>query len=323
MRSGRVLHAASLLILLAATAAARAQTPPAPDAGKSDAGKSDAGKSAPASPDVLAATLRKVRDSGQIVLGYRSYALPFSYLDRRGVPVGYSLDICREIAADVVTALGESDLKTVLREVRVENEFAKLADGEVDLICSATTVTPERRQKAAFTPAIFNAGARLLVRKDAPIKGLADLAGHTVVATAGSTTLAALTQAIAAAKLDVHVVTEPDASHAFARLDSGGADALALNDIALHSLIATEEGGKQYAIVGERLTDSPYAIAYRQNDPDFAGLVQASFARMASQGLLAAFYDRWFVKRLPSGQKIDVPMGAKLQQDFTGMGDSD
>jgi glutamate/aspartate transport system substrate-binding protein len=300
MRSGRVLHAASLLILLGA-GAAQAQT--APD---------------PASPDALAGTLRRVRESGQIVLGYRSYALPFSYLDRRGEAVGYSIDICREIAADVATALAESDLKTVLREVRTEDEFARLADGAVDLICSATTVTPERRQKAAFSPAIFNAGARLLVRKDAPIAGLADLAGRSVVATAGSTTLAALTQAIATGKLDVHVLTAPDAGHAFALLD-----AMALNDIALQSLIATVEGGRQYKIVGERLTDSPYAIAFRQNDPDFAGLVQGSFARMASQGLLAAFYDRWFVKRLPSGQKIDVPMGTKLQQDFTGMGDGE
>src|SRR5687767_5199235 len=49
---------------------------------------------APAAAQELAGTLRKVRDSGSITIGHRESSIPFSFLDDRQQPVGYSMDIC-------------------------------------------------------------------------------------------------------------------------------------------------------------------------------------------------------------------------------------
>ena len=49
----------------------------------------------------LAGTLKKVKDTGTITLGYRESSLPFSYLNRRQQPIGYSIDLCREIVEDL------------------------------------------------------------------------------------------------------------------------------------------------------------------------------------------------------------------------------
>jgi glutamate/aspartate transport system substrate-binding protein len=292
--------AASLLLICAAVSA-HAQDAPAPDA--------------------LTGTLKKIHDSGQVVLGYRPDALPFSYRDRRGDPVGYTIDLCREIVTDIATATGGGDIRIVFQPVTVANQFAKLTDGTIDLDCGATTSTIERRRSVAFSPVIFVAGARLLVGRASPIHAWHDLAGHTVVATAGSTTASEVLRYLALRKLDARLITAPDATQSFHLLAAGEADAFATNDVLLASLIATAEEGRDFHIVGGALTYDPYAIAFRRGDPGFAAVIESSFARLADQGLLTDFYNRWFTRRLPTGERLDMPMTPQLRAVFAGLGD--
>ncbi len=56
----------------------------------------------------MADTLGRVRDSGVIKLGFREDAAPFSFRDSIGEPAGYTVDLCRAIAA-AVKALRMSD----------------------------------------------------------------------------------------------------------------------------------------------------------------------------------------------------------------------
>lgn len=274
-----------------------------------------------AGPDTLTGTLRKIRDSGQIVLGYRRDALPFSYVDRSGEPVGYTIDLCREIVADIAAAQGDADIRIVMRAVSTADQFASLADGKIDLDCGATTNNPERRRIAAFSPVIFVSGARLLVSRTSPIRAFRDLGGHTVVSVAGSTTAAALLRFVALQKLDARLVAEPDATQAFRLLAARGADAFATNDVLLYSLVASELGGREFHVVGGPLTYNPYAIAFRRDDPAFAASVVTTFARLAAQGQLTEFYDRWFTRRLPTGERLEVPISPQLQAVFRELGE--
>ena len=62
-----------------------------------------------------------------------------------------------------------------------------LVAGRIDLECGSTTINAERERQVAFSPVVFVAGTRLLVRRDSPVRGFSDLAGRTVVVTAGTT----------------------------------------------------------------------------------------------------------------------------------------
>ena len=55
----------------------------------------------------LTGTLKKVKDSGTLTIGYRENALPFSFTGSDGKPTGYSIDLCKEIAVAV-----QQDLKS-------------------------------------------------------------------------------------------------------------------------------------------------------------------------------------------------------------------
>src|SRR3954471_16979837 len=81
----------------------------------------------------IAGTLKKVKANGTITLGYRESSLPFSYLNRRNQPIGYSIDLCREIVEDVATELDGMDIRIAFAPVTAANRLQKVASGEVDL----------------------------------------------------------------------------------------------------------------------------------------------------------------------------------------------
>src|ERR1700755_666890 len=47
--------------------------------------------------DELTGTLRKIKETGVINIGYRDSSIPFSYLDDNQKPVGFAIDICLKI----------------------------------------------------------------------------------------------------------------------------------------------------------------------------------------------------------------------------------
>ena len=269
----------------------------------------------------LTGTLKKIKDRGSIVLGYRADALPFSYLNRRQQPIGYSVDLCQEIVDDVSAALDNMTVAIVYERVTAEDRFDKVLSGSVDLECGSTTANFQRRKQVAFSPIIFVSGTKLLVRRDAPIRSYRDLAGRTVAVTAGTTNETAIRALSDKQKLGWRIVAAPTQAQSFDLLQAGQADAFASDDILLYGLIATAKGGGDFHVVGDFLSYDPYGLMYRRDDPDFAAVVDRSFARLAKDRELTAFYNRWFLKRLPTGETLNVPMSPQLQEIFLVLGE--
>src|SRR5262245_32555450 len=73
----------------------------------------------------LSCTLKKIKATGTITLGYRESSLPFSYLNKRAQPIGYSLDLCREVIEQASTELDGMDIKVSLAPVTSADRFVK------------------------------------------------------------------------------------------------------------------------------------------------------------------------------------------------------
>ena len=57
-------------------------------------------------PAVLSGTLKKIRDSGVVTIGYREASFPFSYVTAGlAAPLGYSIDLCLGIVDEIVREL--------------------------------------------------------------------------------------------------------------------------------------------------------------------------------------------------------------------------
>src|SRR5215468_6921449 len=156
----------------------------------------------------LSGTLKKIKDTGTITLGYRENSLPFSYLNKRAQPIGYSLDLCHEIVEEASTELDGIDIKVALSPVTSADRLVKVKAGEIDLECGSTTSNLQRQKDVAFSPIFFVAGTKLMVPKASKVTSYRDLAGKTVVVTAGTTNEVALRALSEKQKLGINVVTE-------------------------------------------------------------------------------------------------------------------
>jgi glutamate/aspartate transport system substrate-binding protein len=271
-------------------------------------------------PDRLTGTLKKIKDSGVIRLGYRENSAPFAFSDPRGQPVGYSIDLCNAIVEEVIDELGGAEIRVEYQVVTPENRFSVLLAGEIDLECGSTTDNLERRKQVAFSPTIFVTGTKLLVRRDSPIKSVRDVQSRTVAVTRGTTNATAMQRLSDKQRLGMTFVTGADHKEAFELFAAGKAEALANDDVLLYGLLAETKSGAQYRVISDFLSYDPYGLMYRKDDPQFAQAVERTFRRLAESRELVWIYDRWFLKRLPSGVRLNLPISPQLQELFRVLG---
>jgi len=309
MKTQRFWRALALAGLLAAGATARADDAPAPPP-----------RAEPLAPAQLTGTLAKVRSSGTIALGYRDASIPFSYLNARNQPIGYSIELCKALVSSIEDAVNKS---LTIRWVPVtsDNRIDAVVSGNVDLECGSTTSNLERQQRVAFSPIIFVAGTKVMVKRGSPIRSFRDLAGKKVAVTAGTTNEKALRDLDARFKLGIQLQVVPDHAQGFALVASGRSDAFATDDVLLYGLIAENAGkGGQYDVVGDYLSYDPYGIMFRKDDPQLAQVVKSTFEELAVDGEITRQYKRWFLRPLPSGVSLNLPMSQQLKTIIDAIG---
>ena len=264
----------------------------------------------------LTGTLKKIKDSKTVTLGYRESSIPFSYLNRPGDPIGYSIDLCNAVVDETSKEIGGVETTVKYKKVTAETRIPAVRSGEIDLECGSTTANFERKKEVAFSPIFFVAGTKLLVPRSSDITSYRDLGGKTVVVTAGTTNEAAVRAISEKQKLDVKFIIGKDHAESFAMLRQGKADAFATDDVLLYGLVATTKSGAQYHVVGEYLSYDPYGLMYHKDDPDFAAVVDRAFSRLAQSRELVQLYNKWFQQRLPTGERLDLPMSPQLEEIF-------
>ena len=264
---------------------------------------------------LLTGTLKTINDRGTILIGVREASLPFSFLNKARQPIGFSVDLCHGIASDVAASLNvdllEPDAPAWQKGVRIiyipvapDERLAKVISGAVDLECGSTTATEARAKTVAFSPVFFLAGTKLMVRNDSGIESYRDLAGKTVVASAGTTNGEVLKRLAARGTPKFDVVEAPDLPAAYDMLAAGKAAAFASDDILLSGMIATRPDGKDFRVVGDYLSFEPYAIMLRHDWTTLARLTPdrwlgALFWSVLIFGGIARGVIRYFQKRTP------------------------
>ena len=264
----------------------------------------------------LTGTLAKVRNAGAVTIGYRESSIPFSYLSARKEPIGYSIELCKQL----VDAIGDAVHKTLAIKwvpVTSASRIDAVANGQVDLECGSTTSNLERQKRVAFSPTLFVSGTKLLVKKGSPVKTFRDLAGKTVAVTAGTTNEKTMKDLSERFKLGLNIVVSADHAESFGLVKAGKADAFATDDVLLYGFIAEDKAASQgqsaYEVVGDFLSYDPYGVMYRKDDPQMARVVNETFQMLAQDGEIERQYKRWFLRKLPSGTSIDLPMSPQLE----------
>lgn len=250
--------------------------------------------------DAPADTLAKVRDTGQLVIGFREDARPFSYRDEAGNPAGYSVDLCRRIAAAVKDALGMDAIDVVFEPVAVGSRIDMVSSGAVDIECGSTTHTLERREQVDFTLLTFITGAEMLTRVESEIGDLGDLVGRNVGVLEATTTEQGLRAALRAQMIDATVETFGRHEEGLAALEDGAIDAYFADRILLLGLAGEARDAEALQLSGQFYSYEPYAFMLRQGDHGFRRVADGALAALFRSGQIWSVYDAHFGNAEPS-----------------------
>ncbi|VXB09204.1 glutamate and aspartate transporter subunit; periplasmic-binding component of ABC superfamily [Pseudomonas sp. 8AS] len=272
--------------------------------------------SAPALAEELTGTLKKIKDSGTIVLGHRDSSIPFSYFGSDPQqPEGYSHDLQLKVVEALKQQLGLPELKVRYNLVTSQTRIPLVQNGTVDLECGSTTNNVERQQQVDFSVGIFEVGTRLLAKKTTGIADFADLKGKNVVTTAGTTSERLLKAMNADKQMGMNIISAKDHGESFLMLESGRAVAFMMDDALLAGEMAKAKQPADWAVVGTPQSYEIYGCMVRKGDPAFKKVVDDALTATFKSGEVNAIYDKWFLNPVPpKGLNLNFPMSDELKK---------
>ncbi len=272
----------------------------------------------------LTGTLKKIKETGAITLGFRESSIPFSYLDDKQQPIGYAMDICAKIVDAVKKELKADKLEVKLNAVTSATRIPLMANGTIDLECGSTTNNAERQKQVAYTYSHFVTASRYVTKASANIKKIDDLKGKTIVSTAGSTNIKQATEANAAKALGMTIIPAKDHAEAFLMVETDRAVAFVMDDIIIAGLVASSKTPSAYAMSADAFSlPEPYGIMLRRDDPAFKKVVDSAVSALFKSPEGAATYNKWFMAPVPPKQlNLNVPLNDTMKKIFATPNDS-
>jgi ABC-type amino acid transport substrate-binding protein len=252
-----------------------------------------------------AGTLERVRDSGEFKIGFREDAAPFSYKNTLGEVAGYSIDLCRFVAAQLKKQLALDDMKVTYVPITAENRFDAVQEGRIDILCGPTSVTLSRREVVDFSIFTFVDGASVLYLAGGP-NTFEELNGKKVGVRRGTTTEEVLKITLEKLSLDAEVVDVADHADGLSKLEAGNISAYFADQAILLYLAAGSATPDKLELSDRHFTNEPYALALQRGDSDFRLLVDRTLVRLYRSGAIGKIFRNAFGERAAPSDPLKV-----------------
>ena len=241
---------------------------------------------------VFAAKLNKTNlfesiiQRNKMIVGISFDSKPFGFKDTNGQIKGMEADLAREIAERI---LGDKN-KVVFKHVTSQDRINAVTAGDVDMVISTMTITPQRKKLVSFSAPYFVAGQAICVRRDGKIASLDDLLNKRVIVILGTTGEKNIKRFAPNALIQSYA-NNAEAINAF---KSGSDDAITTDDSLLEGLVM--ENGN-YMILPKRLTKEPYGIVFRKSKQtkSFVRSINEIIKTIRLDGTLLTIQNKWGV----------------------------
>ncbi len=236
--------------------------------------------------------LKAIASAKTIKIAYRTDARPFSFVNEKKEPVGFTVDLCKLVARSIEGQLGISGLKIEWVPVTVQNRFSTVASGKADMECGSSTVTLGRMKEVDFSSFVFVESTGMIVSRSANVGKMSEMAGKKIAVAAGTTNERAVIDALKTQKIEATVLSVKDGSEAIAALESGKADAFASDKLLLVG--ANLKNPEGFFMLPDDMSVEPYAIVVPRGDWAFRLAVNTGLAQIFRTGTVVAIFNGWF-----------------------------
>src|SRR5262245_31433941 len=124
--------------------------------------------------------LKAITSTKTIKIAYRADARPFSFVNDKNEPVGFTIDLCRLVANSIGQQFGLGDLKIDWVPTTLQTRFTTVASGKADMECGSSTATLGRMKDVDFSNFVFVESTGIIVPKTSNIRTFADMAGKKI-----------------------------------------------------------------------------------------------------------------------------------------------
>lgn len=258
--------------------------------------------------------VERIRESRVLRIGYGS-APPFSYRSSNGQVVGYSIDLCVAMAAEIKNMLGLPELAIDFVQRTPANRVQLLNDGAIDIECNASTNSAERRKVASFAPTHFISQTKVVSLAKNNIRSLEDLRGKSVSVVLGTVNVSQILQLSREKKLGLVSVPVGEVKEAFELVKNGRVSAFAMDDVLLRNLVVQTGVPTDYVITSEAIAEpEPYGFMTQINDKEFADIVATALRKIYRSPRMQEIYDRWFMQPMEGSlYSLNLPMSDELR----------
>jgi ABC-type amino acid transport substrate-binding protein len=237
-----------------------------------------------------ASAIKKIRSTKTVTMAYRTDAVPFSFKDPNGQPAGYTVELCKRVAASMASQLKIPAINIKWVEATSQNRFTLVEKGTVDMECGATTATLKRMERVDFSSYVFIDSTGVLAAVASGIKSFSDLAGKRIAVIAGTTNEKALKRALTRAAVTADVVPHKSRDSAVAALEAGTVDAFASDKILLEGIARKVKDTSKYGLLPDDLSIEPYAIMLPRGDSALRLEVNRALSRVFNSAEIKAIF---------------------------------
>lgn len=235
----------------------------------------------PAAADVL----EKIRTTGEIRLGVRKDAPPFSYLNANAEPAGLAVRLCEEVAGRIAGYLNLPELSVEHRVVSASERFDILAEGLTDLHCGPASATLSRRETMDFSILYFVDGAAIAER-EAGYEGVFARGAGRFGVLAGTTTVGIARDLAERNGVKAEIIEFPAHNRGLLALDTGQVD-LYFGDQAILLFQIDKLGlAGRIGVQEEILSFEPYALVMRRGEHAMRLAVDRALSEIYAEGLI-------------------------------------
>jgi ABC-type amino acid transport substrate-binding protein len=227
-----------------------------------------------------------------IRIAYRVDARPFAFVNDAKEPLGYSVDLCKQVTQSIAQQYGVPELQIEWVPVTVHTRFAAVTDGKADIECGASTVTLGRMKEIDFSIPMFIESTGIMVTGAANIHSVGELAGKKIAVVSGTSNERAVQRQAQQQELKTTLVLVKDHDEAIAALEAGKVAGFASDKMLLVG--AQLKHPDAFVLLPEDLSIEPYAIVVPRGDWALRLAVNTGLAQIFRSGRISEVFERWF-----------------------------
>jgi polar amino acid transport system substrate-binding protein len=219
------------------------------------------------------------------VVGTDAAYAPFESQNEKAEIVGFDIDVVKAIAA-------KAGFEIRFINTPWEGIFNALLQGDRDLVVSAVSITPERRQTMDFSEPYFDAQQLIAVKQNSKVVKFSDLKALKVGVQTGTTGDEAITKL--QGKTSPNIKRFELTPLALKELEAGGVDAVVADNGVIVNYVTNNGGGNFKTVTDPSFVPERYGIALKKGNADLLAKVNLGLAGIKADGTYQALYAKYF-----------------------------